>query len=288
MISGKVVVACISAFSMGILVGHLCGKGLSSQKGGESSDDEEELDMARKEHRRLQRINTADFESTISDQDIYDQLHGCINDSLSPSDNAASLLHLMIGDNLKPTSRAALAYAIQALKTADGVNALPAALHVARTPSIMSLSSSRSTTQADMTLKRRSSEFYPTVLIPHSEEAFEALSTQRIYSWLRSEYSTCRRENEQQGIMSPDVLRRTVSSITPVRNHKVPQCDHGMCLHLHPARLWTFIPSFIVHALSHAHAHTLTFILVLKDERYFVSRCTSLRGPRPVEIDGIM
>ena len=237
MVSGKVAVACISACSMGILVGYVCGKGLSSQKGGESSDDEEELDMARQEHRRMQRIDTADFESTINDQDIFDQLQECINDSLSPSDNAASMLRLMMGDhNLKPTSRAALAYAVQALKAADGVNALPAALHIARTPSSMSLSSSRSAAPPDMTLKRRSSEFYPTVLIPHSEET---LSTQRIYSWLRSEYSTCRHENEQTGMMSPDVIRRTVSFISPVRNREVPQCDHGTCLHFHPARPWT-------------------------------------------------
>jgi hypothetical protein len=81
-------------------------------------------------NQKLQRLESAIFSKYHGDDDAQTRLAACLNDELSPADNAAALLHLMIADHpeLSGPSRAALVYSIKALKSEDNTSTLPSAL----------------------------------------------------------------------------------------------------------------------------------------------------------------
>merc|ERR1712216_57690 len=78
---------------------------------------------------RVQRLASVVFNELESDDELQTRLSENINPSLSPSDNAAALLHLLMSaTSLSLTDRAVLAYAIKALKVDQKTNPLPSAL----------------------------------------------------------------------------------------------------------------------------------------------------------------
>ena len=80
--------------------------------------------------RKIQRLDTAVLQQCIdSEEDLLSGVSQYIDDALSVSDNAASLLHLMMSDtSIKGSWRGVLVYAMKALKSMDDDNCLPAAL----------------------------------------------------------------------------------------------------------------------------------------------------------------
>lgn len=168
---------------------------------------------------KLQKLESAIFNQQYDDDpEAQARLGACLNDHLSPADNAAALLYLLLEDHpeLSGPSRAALVYSIKALKAEDNTSTLPSALleDPSGRPgpgSFKSKSVGQKMTQSFRVIsqgivaseksrfKRRSSKSFSGGLESPMEGVQSDLRRQNekelVYSWLRNEYSNYRRSS---------------------------------------------------------------------------------------------
>ena len=191
----------------------------------------------RKNQRRVQRLNSS-VVNEPSHEELLEELNDCINPSLSPSDNAAALLHLTMSDaRMSRTAQAVHVYAIKALKSDYCRTTLPAALmdfpshsnsvehrqlratedetHTKSAPGRSVLKMKRHA--MGIIAAQRMAKSSKTVREGDERDASDARSI--VYTWLRNEYSTV-------GSVDAEHRRRSgmsVSSIEGTTNNDFDQ-----------------------------------------------------------------
>ena len=202
------------------------------KRNSDTSTSTLESELHNKSGRRVERLHSSVvFEP--SHGDLLELLEECINPSLSPSDNAAALLHLAMSDNsMSRTAKAVHVYAIKALKSDYRSTTLPAALMEVPSHSnsvgIADHSEAKHTRSDKVVSKmkrhalgimaaQRMAKSSKSIKEGDERDASDARSV--VYAWLRNEYSTV-------GSVDAEHRRRSgmsVSSIEGTTNNDFDQ-----------------------------------------------------------------
>ena len=144
---------------------------------------------------RVQRLASVVFNELESDDELQTRLSENINPSLSPSDNAAALLHLLMSaTSLSLTDRAVLAYAIKALKVDQKTNTLPSALLGDSLVASPAPKIQRVHARSCPAVSKVKTVAQGIIFAQKLSKSFNGITDDDtvVYSWLRSEYSTYR------------------------------------------------------------------------------------------------
>ena len=192
------------------------------KRNSDTSTSTLESELHNKSGRRVERLHSSVvFEP--SHGDLLELLEECINPSLSPSDNAAALLHLAMSDNsMSRTAKAVHVYAIKALKSDYRSTTLPAALMEVPSHSnsvgIADHSEAKHTRSDKVVSKmkrhalgimaaQRMAKSSKSIKEGDERDASDARSV--VYAWLRNEYSTYGSVDAEQRRRSSGIQEET-------------------------------------------------------------------------------